>query len=66
MSKAEILDLLPKLSAADRIEIFSFLWDFEEKDFFLMNNLQKKKNISLIKLRQIIKLILTRVPLGMR
>ncbi|MBM3856365.1 MAG: hypothetical protein FJ390_00195 [Verrucomicrobia bacterium] len=34
MSKAEILDLLPKLSTADRFEIFSFLWELEEKDFF--------------------------------
>ena len=34
MSKAEILDQLPKLNADERFEIFSFLWELEEKDFF--------------------------------
>ncbi|MFZ4116629.1 MAG: hypothetical protein ACOYK6_07925 [Chthoniobacterales bacterium] len=34
MSKTEILDLLPKLNTAERFEIFSFLWELEEKDFF--------------------------------
>ncbi|MBX9577834.1 MAG: hypothetical protein K2W97_05095 [Chthoniobacterales bacterium] len=34
MSKAEILDQLPKLNTDERFEIFSFLWELEEKDFF--------------------------------
>jgi len=34
MTKAEILDQLPKLSLGERFEIFSFLWELDERDFF--------------------------------
>lgn len=34
MSKADILDQLPKLSLDKRFQIFSFLWELDERDFF--------------------------------
>ena len=33
-NKTEILNQLPKLNSVERFEIFSFLWDLEEKDVF--------------------------------